>query len=91
MFFTVVYGRDMFNVHYGETGDAVLDHDDAAQEDLLKKRHLTVIFNTFIFLQFFNFLNCRVVGSREFNVFKGLFAAPSNLVLPIIMAVIFII
>jgi Ca2+-transporting ATPase len=34
---------------------------------------LTIIFNTFVFLQFFNELNCRVVGPRELNVFKKFF------------------
>jgi magnesium-transporting ATPase (P-type) len=36
-----------------------------------KRRHLTYIFNTFVFLQLFNFINCRKVGPRDFNVFEA--------------------
>jgi len=35
-----------------------------------KKRSLTNIYNTFVFLQIFNFINCRKVGSKDFNVFE---------------------
>lgn len=38
-----------------------------------KRRHLTYIFNTFVFLQIFNFVNCRKVGPRDFNVFEAPF------------------
>jgi magnesium-transporting ATPase (P-type) len=38
-----------------------------------KKLHLTLIFNVFVFLQFFNEINCRVVGARDFNVFSYIF------------------
>jgi len=88
MFFVLVYGKDMFDVHYNES-DSVLDSQDTITEDLLKKRHLTTIFNTFVFLQWFNFLNCRVVGPREFNIFKGFGSSSSNFVLLAILIVIF--
>ena len=35
--------------------------------------HLTIFFNTFVFLQVFNEINCRKVRSNEFNVFKNFF------------------
>jgi magnesium-transporting ATPase (P-type) len=38
-----------------------------------KKTHLTYVFNTFVFLQLFNFVNCRKVGPRDFNVFEAPF------------------
>jgi Ca2+-transporting ATPase len=31
---------------------------------------MTIIFNTFVFLQFFNQINCRVIGVDEYNIFK---------------------
>lgn len=34
-----------------------------------KKKHYSLIFQTFVFLQFFNFINCRMVGPKDFNVF----------------------
>jgi len=32
--------------------------------------HFTYIFNTFVFLQLFNEINCRKVGRKDFNVFE---------------------
>ena len=37
-----------------------------------KMRHFTVIFNTFIFLQFFNLINCRDVSAAKLHGFHGL-------------------
>jgi len=38
-----------------------------------KRRHLTLIFNSFVMLQLFNEINCRKVGRRDFNVFESIF------------------
>lgn len=38
-----------------------------------KRKLFTYIFNTFVFLQLFNEINCRKVGAREFNVFSAPF------------------
>ncbi len=38
-----------------------------------KLRHYTYIFNTFVFLQIFNWINCRKIGGKEFNVFEKFF------------------
>jgi len=38
-----------------------------------KRRLFTYIFNTFVFLQLFNEINCRKVGAKEFNVFSAPF------------------
>ena len=38
-----------------------------------KLHHFTYIFNTFIFLQIFNMVNCRKIGRRDFNVFEDIF------------------
>ena len=35
-----------------------------------KKTHMTLIFTTFVFLQWWNEFNCRVVGAAEYNIFK---------------------
>lgn len=47
------------------------DYPKEAEEDT-PSRHFTIIFNTFVFLQFFNFLNARKIED-ELNVFKNLF------------------
>lgn len=36
-----------------------------------KEQHFTYIFNTFVYLQLFNFINCRKIGMRDFNVFES--------------------
>lgn len=38
-----------------------------------KKKHMTYIFNTFVFLQLFNEVNCRKIGRRDFNVLESIF------------------
>ncbi len=35
--------------------------------------HFTIIFQTFIFMQIFNSINCRKLGMKEYNVFSGFF------------------
>jgi len=40
---------------------------------IAKKTHMTMIFTTFVFLQFFNEINCRVIGPSEYNIFKKFF------------------
>jgi len=38
-----------------------------------KRTHFTLIFNTFVFLRFFNYINCRVVGAKDYNIFTRFF------------------
>ena len=55
-----------------------------------KKIHLTIIFTTFVFLQFFNAINCRVIGADEYNIFKKPFnSIPFLVVLLVIFGVQF--
>ena len=39
-----------------------------------KAVHFTIVFQTFVFMQIFNEINCRKLLSSEFNVFKGIFS-----------------
>lgn len=41
--------------------------------DVNKKLHMSILFHTFCFLQFFNQINCRVVGVKDYNVFTRFF------------------
>jgi P-type Ca2+ transporter type 2C len=34
---------------------------------------MTLLFNTFVFLQIFNMINCRVIGARDLNPFEQIF------------------
>jgi Ca2+ transporting ATPase len=40
------------------------------EQSAAKRMHFTYIFNTFVFLQLFNEINCRKVGRRDFNVME---------------------
>ena len=37
---------------------------------------MTIVFTTFVFFQFFNAINCRVIGANEYNIFKKFFNSP---------------
>lgn len=47
------------------------DYNKDAKEET-PSRHFTIIFNTFVFLQFFNFLNARKIEDEK-NIFHNLF------------------
>ena len=38
-----------------------------------KKTHMTMIFTAFVFLNFFNLINCRVIGATDYNIFTKFF------------------
>lgn len=37
-----------------------------------KQKHMTMLYNTFIFLQLFNEINCRKIGAVDYNVFENI-------------------
>ena len=39
-----------------------------------RKKHYTLLFNTFVFLHVFNEMNCRKIGVKQFNIFAGFFS-----------------
>lgn len=65
MVIVIFAGKGMYDLPYPNTVQA--------HENENKKTHLTIIFDTFVYLQFFNMINCRVVGARDFNVFTRFF------------------
>jgi Ca2+ transporting ATPase len=50
-------------------------HDDLSDEEMLTvpNEHFTFFFNTFVFMQVFNEINCRKLRSNELNIFEGFF------------------
>lgn len=46
---------------------------DGTEDGDAKLKHMTYIFNTFVFLQLFNEVNCRKIGRRDFNVLESIF------------------
>lgn len=61
-------GKSIIGYHYTNATQAIEDtpqgHD--------KMKHFTLIFNTFIFLQFFNLINCRDVSAAKMHGFANL-------------------
>lgn len=43
------------------------------EQSQAKATHFTYIFNTFVFLQLFNMINCRKIAEQDFNVFESFF------------------
>lgn len=75
MFLVVWFGRTLYDFDYSK-GDQTTDKcpENAAECPATdKKAHFTMIFTTFVFLQFWNMFNCRVIGPSEYNIFKKIF------------------
>jgi magnesium-transporting ATPase (P-type) len=53
--------------------DRSTDPGDDGEKAKFKRTHFTYIYNTFVFLQMFNMINCRKIGRRDFNVFESFF------------------
>ena len=100
MFLVIWLGRTIYGLDYEKDTqttdrcpkDAITgERPDTCEEKTFaenKKIHLTIIFTTFVFLQFFNAINCRVIGADEYNIFKQLHKSfPFILVLLIIFGV----
>jgi magnesium-transporting ATPase (P-type) len=64
----IVFGPWMWELPYAYSTSV----NDTPETDASKNKtkHLTMLYNTFIFLQVFNEINCRKVGRRDFNVFE---------------------
>ncbi|ETO59667.1 calcium-translocating P-type ATPase, PMCA-type [Phytophthora nicotianae P1976] len=61
----VFSGEKWFNLPSGRVNDLGEDH----KHDSTK--HMTIVFNTFVWMQLFNELNCRKIHD-ELNIFKGI-------------------
>lgn len=92
MFLVIWFGRTMYGFDYARGVQTTDDCPDGVEETvkecepLAKKAHFTMIFTTFVFLQFFNAMNCRVIGPSEYNIFKKFF---NSIVFILVLAVIF--
>ena len=91
MFLVVWFGRSLYDLDYSkgdQTTDKCPDGKDTIADcpSLAKKTHMTMIFTTFVFLQFFNAINCRVVGPSEYNIFKKFF---NSIVFILVLCIIF--
>jgi len=67
---TSMFAYMIFNEKYLALAPIDKDSGLYAEYSLFKRQQLTKIFNTFIFLQIFNQINCRKVGANDFNVFE---------------------
>jgi len=64
MMIVMYMGKNIFNLNY-LTSDQTTENRD-------KQEHFTLIFNTFVFMQVFNLINCRDVGAVKMHGFSGL-------------------
>src|SRR5205085_6758752 len=71
MVILMVFGKLMWNIDYNQSDSLIPDEDDPNPNKNNKLIHYTFLFNTFIFMTLFNEVNCRKVGSRQFNVFSN--------------------
>ena len=102
MFLVIWFGRTIYGLDYEKDTqttdrcpkDAITgtrpDTCEALTQAENKKTHMTIVITTFVFLQFFNLINCRVIGADEYNIFKRFFnSIPFLLVLVTIFGVQF--
>lgn len=70
-------GKKMFDLEYTNATQMTTRNADGSlsQAALDKREHFTIMFNTFVWLCWFNEWNCRVVGPKEFNFLKNFFAS----------------
>lgn len=100
MFLIIYLGKPMFDLHYS-TSTQVEDHNETFDssfgldiptvnglEATDKLKHMTIVFNTFVFLQWWNQINCRTVEVRDFNVFRRFFA---NWMFILVLVIIFLV
>lgn len=85
MFIIIYFGEAMFDLRY-TAGTQVENRGESYEsgyglnvptivglEAQDKAIHMTIIFNTFVFLQWWNMINCRTVEVKDFNVFRRFF------------------
>ena len=82
MFIVIWLGRTLYGLDYekdvqttdgcpaDEVTGEVPETCNQLEQALAKKTHMTLIFTSFVFLQWWNYFNCRVVGAAEYNIFK---------------------
>lgn len=63
-------GPLMFGINYNYVSTTFYDGTDEALNMTL---HYTLMFNTFMIMQFCNEINCRKLGAKDFNVFTQFF------------------
>ena len=69
MMLVMFTGASLDNLNYVSSDDP---SSDTPGGHALRK-HFTIIYNTFVFLQMFNMINCRKIARRDFNVFEAFF------------------
>lgn len=75
---------------YYNVGDYANDTDSNSTDEQgqHKKMHMTLVYNTFVWMCIFNMMNCRVVGVRDFNVFANFTASWTYIAVLIFIIVI---
>ena len=70
MLILLYFGPLMFDINYNYVNSSFYDKSTDALNMTL---HYTLMFNTFMYMQFFNEVNCRKLGAKDFNIFSHFF------------------
>lgn len=73
------FGRAMWGLDY-----TAADEFQGTEKSEAKLTHYTLMFNTFIFMQIFNSLNCRKIGVQEANICEAMFNNMMYLIIVVI-------
>lgn len=69
MIFIIIFVPPLAGLEY----EFVTSPKDGGLDGNAKNKHMTYIFNIFVFLQLFNEVNCRKIGRRDFNVLESIY------------------
>jgi len=83
----LVWGPSMFEMKYERhnTPDMVKsENSEVTVQASNKLYHMTFLFNTFIMMTLFNQVNCRRLGSKEFNIFERILSQKTFILILVI-------
>lgn len=67
LFIGVWFGQSMWD-------NATYSKDDPSDEE--SKKYICMLFNIYVFMQLFNYLNCRIPNPKSINIFQNFFSNP---------------
>lgn len=74
MIIQISFAKLIWDLDYKRTMPADAPKEDWTANEEAKSHHLTLVFNTFVFLQLFNEFNCRVIQPTRLNIFANIFS-----------------
>eukprot|EP00350_Pseudokeronopsis_sp_OXSARD2_P002536 CAMPEP_0170568180 /NCGR_PEP_ID=MMETSP0211-20121228/80996_1 /TAXON_ID=311385 /ORGANISM="Pseudokeronopsis sp., Strain OXSARD2" /LENGTH=124 /DNA_ID=CAMNT_0010889925 /DNA_START=929 /DNA_END=1303 /DNA_ORIENTATION=- len=75
------FGRFMYDLEFGRIDLFYIIEEDGKAVPTDKCTLYTIIFETFVFLQIFNQLNCRCINPNQYNMFANFLGNPIFLII----------